>query len=212
MVAAWARTWLSMSGLRATYAQLTPDLRGFSPTKDDSSTMSQDTILKSDFTPTRNHKKTMVCRHIISCKKSTYATTYVICISNVFHKWRGCKVPKARVNLGTPPEARSTSLSNKALGKRLPGLGGIMVWWGSGKGSNNNNNNNNNNNQTEKGTQRRSARRQPRKRSRRRQSGPGTVPHDVTQWGLLEYGGQCVVKKKLDKQNVFLTQKGGWYY
>ena len=68
-----------MSGLRATYAQLTPDLRGFSPTKDDSSTMSQDTILKSDFTPTRNHKKTMVCRHIISCKKSTYATTYAVC-------------------------------------------------------------------------------------------------------------------------------------
>ena len=50
--------------LRATYAWLTRILAY----KDDSSTMSQDTILKSHFTPTRNHKKTMVCRHIISCK------------------------------------------------------------------------------------------------------------------------------------------------
>ena len=47
--------------------------------KNDSGTMSHDTILKWHFTPTRNHKNTMVYRHTISCKKSTYATTYAVC-------------------------------------------------------------------------------------------------------------------------------------
>ena len=116
--ASWA-TWLSMSGLRATYAQLTPDLRGFSPTKDDSSTMSQDTILKSDFTPTRNHKKTMVCRHMISCKKSTYATTYAVCFPTT----------------SSPPTYADLRISGFYLRARflwpppfLPQHGGFIAW------------------------------------------------------------------------------------